>query len=196
VTDESTRPAKLEGMGHLRSVAWQSDDSFWSFGPTDRHVIGRVGQPSIPPGLPNAKNLDGPLTRGPQKITAPKVEPPVVLRSRGFGRRRFPPLYHWEGVVDEVGEDSFTCHLIPLEGDGQNQARVEFSDFSFDDLGESDRALVRPGAVFYWTVGRLTNAAGTTSNQSLVRFRRIPAPTATQVAQAKAEAGELLRELE
>ena len=65
-----------------------------------------------------------------------------------------------------------------------------------DDLAtDSDVALVDEGAVFYWTVGKGRNSAGTQSNVSLVRFRRLPPSSRLHQARAEQEATELLEEL-
>src|ERR1700680_5108411 len=65
-----------------------------------------------------------------------------------------------------------------------------------DDLAtETARCLVVPGTIFYWTIGRLRNVAGTVTNLSLARFHRLSAPPSAQASQAEEEALELLRVL-
>ena len=101
---------------------------------------------------------------------------------------------HWEGVVEQVNAAEFRARLTPFEDGVPNTARVEFTEFSFDDLANlDDRKLVEEGARFYWTVGRATNPAGTLTNVSLVRFRRLPPTTHHRRQLAEAEADALLQ---
>jgi hypothetical protein len=97
--------------------------------------------------------------------------------------------------VEEVNGTSFRCRLVPLESGQPNLARIEFTEFSLDDIAnDDDRILVEPGAVFYWTIGRSQNSAGTRTNVSLVRFRRLPVPGSYQRRLARREAAKLLRD--
>src|SRR5262249_52850190 len=117
---------------------------------------------------------------------------PVVVPSRNFGRRSLRPLMHWEGVVDRVGREGFLARLTPFEDGVANSARVEFTEFSFQDLANpTDRGLVQEGARFYWTIGKATNPAGTLTNVSLVRFRRLLRTSVYRRRLADAEAAAL-----
>jgi hypothetical protein len=119
-----------------------------------------------------------------------------VIPSRDFGRRSLQPLSNWEGVVEQVTGDTFLCRLVQIVEGRPNPATVEFTEFSLDDLAnESDWNLVQPGAVLYWTIARARNPAGTVTNESLVRFRRLPLPTRAQLERAQHEAEDLLRAL-
>jgi hypothetical protein len=72
-------------------------------------------------------------------------------------------------------------------------SRPEFSEFGFDELSnDEDFNLVVEGAVFYWTLGRLKNPAGTLLNVSLLRFRRLPALTEYRKTRARIETEGLL----
>jgi hypothetical protein len=106
-------------------------------------------------------------------------------------------VYQWEGVVEEVNGEGFRARLRPFEQGHAEASRVEYADFDYDDLAdESDRALVAEGAIFYWTVGKSRNMAGTVFNTSLVRFRRLPSATSAQKREAAREAAALLAALE
>lgn len=174
----------------------QQEEVAWSFGPSRRRLIG----PSRPPEIasrakPASANQNGPLTMGPQQIESPPP-PAVTILPRNFGRRGLQALSEWEGVVEEIKGRKFRCRLLPVEDGRPNRGRVEFTEFDLDDLAsDSDVDLVQPGAVFYWTIGRSQNAAGTRTNVSLVRFRRIPSATASRVRRARREADDLIREI-
>ena len=185
-----TTPFEVEGGSqHLGSRTWQAFREYWSFGslqllaPVEHHQIG----PN-----PEAANSNGAGTSGVQRVDVPKkalVSPPRMR----FGKRRFTSLYEWEGVVQSVGDRWFSARLTPLEKRHLKSGRSEFTEFDFADLAdESDIDLVREGSVFYWTIGRSRNEAGTIANQSLVRFRRVPALTRYQKQQARKEARDLM----
>lgn len=140
-----------------------------------------------------ARNQNGMPTSGFQKVEVPDRRPRRAPAAT-FGKRGLLPLYQWEGVVEEVNDAGFTARLIPMENGIPSREKAEFTDFALSDLADpSDLDLVATGAVFYWTVGRGKNDAGTISNTSLVRFKRVPRPGIYQQTRARAEAEELLR---
>lgn len=173
----------------------QHDETIWSFGASRRRLVGPPSRPIVDAPKAIAANENGALTMGPQKVEPP-APPAVSISPQDFGRRRFQVLSEWEGVVDEINGTKFRCRLLPIEDGRANSARVEFTEFDLDDLAsDSDIKLVRPGAVFYWTVGRSQNAAGTRTNVSLVRFRRIPPPDSNRRRRARREADHILRHI-
>ncbi len=194
MTERSTRPIGVEDP-NAASVPWQRDEISWSFGANHATI---VGWPDVPRanGTPeHADNRSSLSTSGPQTVTPPET-PTRILERTGYGKRALQPLYQWEGMVDRVDGNGFHCRLVPLTGGEADRGKVELTEFSFDDLAaESDKPLVVPGAIFYWTVGRARNAAGTVTNLSLVRFRRLPPPTSAQASLAEQEARDLLRAL-
>lgn len=191
MSDSSTQPADIQGMDGRRVGLWQQESAIWSFGPEAARVVGALEYRSAQ-ALPSQNTIDT-STKGPQAITAP-APPSLIRRPSGkFGKRAFQALFHWEGVVEEVKADRFIARLVPLND--ASGARVEFTDFRLDELADpDDRELVEPGAVFYWTIGRLTNEAGTTFRVSLVRFRRIPAPGPYQQREAALKAEKILQQ--
>ena len=192
MTHRSTSPIDLEGGPEEFPAAWQADEIPWSFGPSEHRVVGWRQEPSSQTEIPTARNESEVATSGPQEVSSPKLKP-VILHVRDFGKRGFSALSHWEGIVEEVKGDTFSSRLIPLAEQNGGMEKYEFTEFSFEDLAvEDDRALVQPGAVFYWTIGRARNEAGTMTNTSLVRFRRLPATTRTEQERAESEAEDLL----
>lgn len=55
-------------------------------------------------------------------------------------------LQEWEGQVQEVGERVFSARLVDLTQDSKEE--TEETDLPIEDLGEADRGLVIPGAIF------------------------------------------------
>jgi hypothetical protein len=188
---QSTQPIEVEGTNN-GNRPWQHNELTWSFGPARERIVGWPDESQI---IPTLANQDSMSTEGPQQIRPPKKQA-ILLEGHSYGQRSLQALFEWEGVVESVDRTGFHCRLVPLKHGSADRSTVELTDFSFDDLAtESDRSLVVAGAIFYWTVGRSRNAAGTVTNLSLVRFRRLPAPTKTQMVQAEREAEELLRVL-
>jgi len=147
------------------------------------------------PILGDVRNDSKDSTVASQKVTNSKVDP-RVLHTRNFGKRRLQTLLQWEGVVESVEVSTFECRLVPIVDGRPDQTRIEFTKFSFDDLSDDDdHGLVAPGSVFYWTIGRARNAAGTATNVSLVRFRRLPPLTKTHSERAEREAEAMLQAL-
>jgi hypothetical protein len=180
------------------AAQWAAPETsaWWLRFKPDRLFVPR--SPGLPedPGRKRSGNTSAESTvSDPSGSTVPALKP-VARRRPFFGRRAFKPLYQWEGVVEEVSDEGFRARLRPFENGSLNRSQVEYADFEFVDLAdESDYDLVEKDAVFYWTVGRYRNPAGTYTNTSLVRFRRLAPPTARQLNEASREAAELQAEL-
>jgi hypothetical protein len=189
---DSTEPIEFEGQTGLTGLPWQTESTAWSFGSRATRLVSALKDSPNAPDRATA-NHNGVPTSGVQQIEVPDRRPKRIPAAT-FGKRGFAPLYQWEGVVDEVFADRFTARLVPFEWRAPNRSKTEFTDFEFEDLSDpSDIDLVAPGAVFYWTIGRCKNEAGTITNTSLVRFRRLPSPGVYQQRQAEKEAESLLR---
>lgn len=80
-------------------------------------------------------------------------------------------LQKFEGTVVSVIRDEFVAVIRDLTNPSQPKERATFL---IEDVSESDRPLVEDGAVFYWSLGYETSAAGQRKRISLVRFRRLP----------------------
>ena len=92
----------------------------------------------------------------------------------------FNSIQKWEGVVTEVGEDTFTARLTDLTNGGSGPSHGgpshgdEFIELSFDDVSSPDDIeLIQKGAIFYWNIGFET-LHGQDRKSSLIRFRRLP----------------------
>jgi hypothetical protein len=102
----------------------------------------------------------------------------------------------WEGVVELVRKDSFVARVTEVRHGRSVNGASELTVFDKSDLQyESETDLVEPGAVFYWTVGRATNKAGSMSKASIVRFKRIPTGSKDAERDAEVEASRLFEEL-
>jgi len=98
----------------------------------------------------------------------------------------FAALQEWEGYVVEVGNDDFTARLRDVTAGSVYED--EEADFPVDDISESDRELLRPGAIFRWAIGYERTRGGTKRRISQIVFRRLPQWTAKDLEVSLLEA--------
>lgn len=95
---------------------------------------------------------------------------PLVQEPRFPPQDRFVALQKWEGQVIEANANLFTAKLTDLTKPNPD----ELAEFDLDEVSASDRHLVVPGGVFYWSVGYRDRISGQRSRESVMRFRRLP----------------------
>lgn len=93
-------------------------------------------------------------------------------------------LQEWEGYVTDLGATSFFARLKDLTS--QSDLPEEEGEFPLDDVADGDRPLLKPGAVFRWTIGYEKSRSGTKRRISQLVFRRLPAWTKSDIAAADA----------
>lgn len=194
-TVDSTEAVEVKEVDDLHESPQETEA--WWFRARGRIIAPRPRTTPANPVSEQSGNRTGDSTAdSPTTVDVSQLKP--IARQRPFfGRRGFVPVYQWEGVVEEVNGESFRARLRPFEGGEADRSQIEYADFEYDDLAdESDRDLVANGAIFYWTVGKSRNAAGTLFNTSLLRFRRLPSPTPAQAQEAARAAGVLLADLD
>ena len=86
-------------------------------------------------------------------------------------RDRFQVLQKWEGTVTEINGSEFRASLRDLLNDSQPDEEMKLL---VDEVSESDLPLLRPGGVFYWSIGYRVNRLGGRERVSAFRFRRLP----------------------
>ena len=84
----------------------------------------------------------------------------------------FQLLQQWEGTVTEIAESEFTAELRDLTEPANYR---EEATFDIAQLPADDQALLALGAVFRWSIGCRTLAAGRHERVSQLRFVRSPA---------------------
>jgi len=101
-------------------------------------------------------------------------------------------LQEWEGQVQEVGSRYFSARLVDLTAGEREEA--EEVDLPLDDLTESDRILLVPGATFRWIIGyRYTR--GEKERFARIVIRRLPVWTEQEIRTADREAADLYNAL-
>ena len=123
-----------------------------------------------------------------------RIIQPVEFRKPKYHQNRgaFTTLQRWEGNVIEIGAETFTARLSD-----KTAARAdEDGEFSLEEVSPADRALLQPGAVFYWSVGYLDHRNGQRTRESLIRFRRLPAWNKRELVEARQRAQKALEEID
>ena len=99
------------------------------------------------------------------------TSPIVGLRRLASPAKHFAVLQRWEGTVTTVSNLEFSGTLRDLTS---RAIPEEQATFDLNEVSEEDRALLVPGAVFYWAIGYETNEVGQVSRVSRIRLRRLP----------------------
>jgi hypothetical protein len=99
---------------------------------------------------------------------------------------RFSVIQKWEGKVLEVEDDMFLAELTAIKGE-EDQLVAEIY---LEEVDESDLPLLKPGAIFYWSIGYYKRPSGTI-RASLIRFRRLLPCNQRQLQKAREEAAKL-----
>jgi hypothetical protein len=136
-------------------------------------------------------NKDGGVfggTPGPGSLSLDFM-PPVLPVPVTVERPQFVTLQEWEGVVTLVRDDAFTARLT----DVKRRSPDEEGEFSVGELRDDDVSLVRPGAIFRWSVGIITMPGAAKITASQVVFRRLPQWTKRDLQRADALAGKIIQ---
>lgn len=119
------------------------------------------------------------------------VVPPVRLPERRVTQPCFDAHQKWEGRVLDVDTSAFTAIVTDVKG-GPDEEEVEFD---LEEVSPGDLGLVKPGAIFYWSIGYYTEPSGQRSRSSILVFRRLPAWSTKDLDQARNQAEELRHRL-
>ncbi len=124
-------------------------------------------------------------------FTRPSAEIPKFTAFDGKPRDVLTAHQEWEGVVTKVCSESFEAMLRDkTAGDQESKEVAEF------DIGlmvsADDLELLKEGAIFNWVIGTEVKKEGTKRKVSFIKFRRLPAFTAADFAQARSFANEMM----
>jgi hypothetical protein len=98
----------------------------------------------------------------------------------------FTPLQEWEGYVLEIGKETFTARLIDLTANAEQEE--EEADFHILDLSDTDKKVLKPGAIFRWAIGYRRTNSGSKERVSSIVFRRLPAWTDREINENRTKA--------
>lgn len=121
--------------------------------------------------------------------SAPIKSPVVYLATRdSLPAGRFTVLQSWEGVVVSVSDAEFTATLVDRTDRENPEEEVVIG---IEEISEDDRKLIKPGAVFYWSMAYKDAPGEPRRRVSQIRFRRLPAWSQYDIDQAARRASEL-----
>ena len=103
-------------------------------------------------------------------------------------------LQQWEGIVETVGNESFTSRLRDLTN--KEYYPREIAELPIEDISDDDQELLQEGAVFYLTVGRSIHFSGRQQRFGHIVFRRLPGWTPSTLRRAEKRAERLSRFLD
>jgi len=95
----------------------------------------------------------------------------------------FVSLSEWEGVVEEVADETFSATLVDVRGGGETTFRAD--EIPLSDLTAAERQRLKPGAVFRWAIGHELTRAGEKKRVSSIVFRDLPMWTKKEIDEAR-----------
>lgn len=112
--------------------------------------------------------------------------PIYFLESKPLGEKAIS-LQKWQGVVLSVEKEFFSAKLINLTDTGYD----EEAEFPIEEITYEDIELIKPGAIFYWSIGYHHSRSGQRTRFSQIRFRRLPSWSKEELETAKSEAKQI-----
>lgn len=122
------------------------------------------------------------------KFSAPIIPFPL-FKSRV---NRMVSLQKWEGYVLRVLKDSLWARLI----DSTHQTPDAEAEIPLEEITPDDFELIKPGAIFYWSIGYLVLYSGQRMRSSIIRFQRIPVWSSEEIDVGRKEAERFERIIE
>jgi hypothetical protein len=179
----------------ITSSTGQENEDATNYSPEHATTVVQFNQPvaldALKQGIsdPQLKHLT------PQQQSAAFVPPTVTLEPRrpkltkGNGYT-LQIRQLWEGTVTKLQSDGFEARLSDKTNPSNPDEQALF-DFGYVEVSDDDQRLLRPGSVFYWTVGTERTPAGQVKNVSNVEFRYNPAWTRGAIESASTRAASL-----
>jgi len=102
-------------------------------------------------------------------------------------KEKFISRKQWEGFVLQVYDSYFSARIVDSEGEDKEEV---YAEIYMEEIDAEEQAMVKSGAVFYWALGYLDKPSGRI-RASLIRFRRLPKLTASDIEKALVKANEI-----
>ncbi|MFO1349355.1 MAG: hypothetical protein U1F68_01185 [Gammaproteobacteria bacterium] len=121
-------------------------------------------------------------------IVTVRPQPRVILRSVSpLPEGNFTIRQSWEGRIISVDENDFTAIISDRTNYNNPDEEVVIER---EELSKDDHELLKPGAVFYWSIGYKDAPGEPRQRVSQIRFRRLPAWSQREIDQASLLASE------
>ncbi|AEB09814.1 hypothetical protein [Desulfobacca acetoxidans] len=123
-----------------------------------------------------------------QTVNIGEFSSPIIkFPSISHRRNHMVSLQKWQGYVLIVTDNSLLVRLVDLSKNGGD----EEAEIPIEEISDDDKDLIRPGAIFYWSIGYLDSYSGQRSRVSVIRFQRLPSWSKEEIDAAKREAEHL-----
>lgn len=123
-----------------------------------------------------------------QTINIGEFSSPIIkFPSISHSRSHMVSLQKWQGYVLRVTDRSLHVRLVDLTKEGPD----EEAEIPIAEISDGDKELIKPGAIFYWSIGYLDSYSGQRSRVSVIRFQRLPSWSKEEIDAAKREAERL-----
>lgn len=112
----------------------------------------------------------------------------AVIKPVSPSKGHFRLLQLWEGRIIEVRGKEFTSIISDRTNPDfpDEEVTLDLEEVPIDDL-----PLIKPGAVFYWSVGYADHPGRPRVRESRIRLRRLPKWTQAELDRAKEKAEQL-----
>lgn len=118
----------------------------------------------------------------------------TVVASTASVSRPSVRVAEWDGYVTKMGDRFFTAVLRGIAGEGV-AGESHAAEIALDDVGRSDRPLLRPGAFFRLCIYFQLDEDDRPKRYAKVVFRRLPAYRQEELDQADRRSEERHRKL-
>jgi hypothetical protein len=139
---------------------------------------------------PTAAAVTHSLSANASKSSVPA--PPLLPAAKAL-----PTTYHaiqeWEGYVSAILDDEFEVILSDVSSPAS--ALAVKSSLPLSDLTATERAVLRVGCIFRWTIGYERTPAGQRKRVSRIIFRQLPQWTEAELRASKHAAAELANKI-
>lgn len=123
-----------------------------------------------------------------QTVNIGEFSSPIIkFPSISHRRNHMVSLQKWQGYVLKVTDNFLLVRLVDLSKNGGD----EEAEIPIEEISDDDKDLIRPGAIFYWSIGYLDSYSGQRSRVSVIRFQRLPSWSKEEIDAAKREAEHL-----
>jgi hypothetical protein len=195
-TADGPTSVSAENVGHFGSPSTTPEPSDWPY-PAPYFVPAPASRPETAEYWPRTETVESfefsesvspaaweDITVGDLELYSAKPIPRIPIAQKPT----FVTLQTWEGEVREIRDEEFDAILRDLTDPAKQD---EVVTLPIDDVSNDDRALLLPGAVFYWSIGYSTDEYGQRARMSRLRFRRLPGWSSRELKEIDEQARQL-----
>lgn len=108
-----------------------------------------------------------------------------IPKTECIPQRSFKLLQEWFGTVADVNTKTFTAVISDRTNSDNSK---EFVELDLSEVPEDDIKILRPGSLFYWSVGYEDSPGIPRQRVSRIRLQRLPGLTVREILKAEQKA--------